>query len=170
MPIADTLGALDDLVAAGKVREIGCSNFTVEQLREAAGATKPGSAAFASVQNHFSLFHRTAEAPVVAECARTGLAFLPYFPLANGLLTGKAPCGRARAGGAAGRLAARPGAARRGEPGQGRAADGLRRGARPHDPRARLRLAAAHGAIASVIAGATTRRRRSRRTRRRAGG
>lgn len=86
-PIADTLGALDELVRAGKVREIGCSNFTVEQLREAEAAA--GMAKFVSVQNDFSLFKRDAERDVLPECARTGLAFLPFYPLANGLLTGK---------------------------------------------------------------------------------
>jgi aryl-alcohol dehydrogenase-like predicted oxidoreductase len=88
-PIADTLGALDDLVKAGKVREIGCSNFAAAQLREAAAATAPGSARFASVQNHYSLMHREPEAEVLPECERLGVAFIPYFPLANGLLSGK---------------------------------------------------------------------------------
>ena len=87
-PIADTLGALDELVRAGKVREIGCSNFSVEQLREAEAAAA-GKANFVSVQNDFSLLKRDAERDVLPECARSGLAFLPFFPLANGLLTGK---------------------------------------------------------------------------------
>ena len=87
-PIADTLGALNDLVREGKVREIGCSNFSVEQLREAEQAAGAG-ARFVSVQNEYSLFHRDPEQGVLAECERQGLAFLPYFPLANGLLTGK---------------------------------------------------------------------------------
>jgi aryl-alcohol dehydrogenase-like predicted oxidoreductase len=89
VPIADTLGALDDLVAAGKVREIGCSNFSVAQLREAASAAAPGAARFVSVQNEYSLVHREAEAEVLPECERLGLAFIPFFPLASGLLTGK---------------------------------------------------------------------------------
>jgi aryl-alcohol dehydrogenase-like predicted oxidoreductase len=88
-PIADTLGALDELVRAGKVREIGCSNFSVEQLREAAQVAGPGAARFVSVQNQYSLIHRVPEAEVLPECVRTGLAFIPYFPVANGLLTGK---------------------------------------------------------------------------------
>ncbi|HKW10636.1 MAG TPA: aldo/keto reductase [Gemmatimonadaceae bacterium] len=88
-PIADTLGALDELVRAGKVKEIGCSNFSAEQLREAARLTRPGNARFVSVQNEYSLIHRDAEADVLPECERSGVAFLPYFPLANGLLTGK---------------------------------------------------------------------------------
>ena len=89
VPIADTLGALDELVKAGKVREIGCSNFSVEQLRGAERATPAGHARFVSVQNEYSLLHREPEQGVLAECERQKLAFLPYFPLANGLLTGK---------------------------------------------------------------------------------
>jgi len=88
-PITDTLGALDELVRAGKVREIGCSNFSVAQIREAADASQ-GRAQFVSVQNEFSLFHREPETNgVLPECERRRLAFLPYFPLASGLLTGK---------------------------------------------------------------------------------
>jgi aryl-alcohol dehydrogenase-like predicted oxidoreductase len=88
-PIPDTLGALDQLVRAGKVLEIGCSNFSARQIREAADAAK-GGAHFVSVQNEFSLFHRDPENDgVLAECEARGLAFLPYFPLASGLLTGK---------------------------------------------------------------------------------
>jgi aryl-alcohol dehydrogenase-like predicted oxidoreductase len=85
-PIAETLGALHELVKAGKVREIGCSNFSAEQLREAAQVQGPR---FASVQNNYSLLHREPEAEVLPECARLGIGLLPYFPLANGLLTGK---------------------------------------------------------------------------------
>jgi aryl-alcohol dehydrogenase-like predicted oxidoreductase len=88
-PIADTLGALNDLVQAGKVREIGCSNFSVQQLQDAERAVKSGAARFVSVQNHYSMLHREPEEGVLAECERQGLAFLPYFPLENGLLTGK---------------------------------------------------------------------------------
>jgi len=87
VPIADTLGALDELVRAGKVREIGCSNFSAAQLDEAQAAA-PG-ARFASVQNEYSIVQREPEQEVLAACARLGLAFLPYFPLASGLLTGK---------------------------------------------------------------------------------
>jgi aryl-alcohol dehydrogenase-like predicted oxidoreductase len=89
VPIADTLGALSALVQAGKVREIGCSNFSAEQLREAEAAVQPGAARFVSVQNHYHLLHHEPEAEVLTECERLGLAFLPYFPLASGLLTGK---------------------------------------------------------------------------------
>ena len=87
-PIADTMGALDELVRQGKVREIGCSNFSVTQIREAAAAVQ-GGANFVSVQNELHLIHREALSDVLPECAARGLAFLPYFPLASGLLTGK---------------------------------------------------------------------------------
>jgi aryl-alcohol dehydrogenase-like predicted oxidoreductase len=86
-PIAETLQALNDAVKAGKVREIGCSNFSGEQMQAASAA--PGPKRFASVQNEYSLMKREPETDVLPECARTGVAFLPYFPLANGLLTGK---------------------------------------------------------------------------------
>jgi aryl-alcohol dehydrogenase-like predicted oxidoreductase len=88
-PIADTLAALDDCVRTGKVLEIGCSNFTVAQLREAEAAVVGQAARFVSVQNEFSLLRRSAAHDVLAECERTGLAFVPYFPLASGVLTGK---------------------------------------------------------------------------------
>jgi aryl-alcohol dehydrogenase-like predicted oxidoreductase len=89
VPIAETIGALDDLVRAGKVREIGCSNFSVPQLQEARAAAMPRLASFVSVQNEYSLLNREAEHEVLPECERLGVAFLPYFPLASGLLTGK---------------------------------------------------------------------------------
>ena len=89
VPIAETLGALNELVRAGKVREIGCSNFSAAQLGEAAVAGPPGAARFASVQNEYSLLHRDPEQDVLPQCAALGLTFLPYFPLASGLLTGK---------------------------------------------------------------------------------
>ncbi len=90
VPVADTLGALNELVKAGKVREIGSSNFTSAQIREADAIVRPGAARFASVQNNYSMLHREPEEEgVIAECRRLGIALLPYFPLANGLLTGK---------------------------------------------------------------------------------
>ncbi|HET8648593.1 MAG TPA: aldo/keto reductase [Gemmatimonadales bacterium] len=89
VPIADTLGALNDLVQAGKVREIGCSNFSAAQLDEATAAVAPGAARFVSVQNEYSLLHREPEAEVLPACRQLGIAFIPYFPLASGLLTGK---------------------------------------------------------------------------------
>src|SRR5215217_7705146 len=89
VPIEDTLGALDELVRAGKVREIGCSNFSAEQLRAAEGAARDGAARFVSVQNEYSVLHREPERDVLSECERLGIAFIPYFPLVSGLLTGK---------------------------------------------------------------------------------
>jgi aryl-alcohol dehydrogenase-like predicted oxidoreductase len=95
-PIADTLGALDELVRAGKVREIGCSNFSVEQLREAEAAAGEGAARFVSVQNEYNLFVREPEEDgVLAESVRQGLAFIPYSPLESGVLTGKYRTGEA---------------------------------------------------------------------------
>jgi aryl-alcohol dehydrogenase-like predicted oxidoreductase len=94
VPIEDTLGALNELVRAGKVCEIGCSNFSVEQLRAAEAAVHAGAARFVSLQNEYSLLHREPERDVIPECVRAGIAFLPYFPLASGLLTGKYRRGR----------------------------------------------------------------------------
>jgi aryl-alcohol dehydrogenase-like predicted oxidoreductase len=88
-PIADTLGALNELVQAGKVREIGCSNFSANELREAEAATEDGAARFVSVQNEYNLFFRDPEDGVLAESIRQGLAFIPYSPLESGVLTGK---------------------------------------------------------------------------------
>ena len=93
-PIADTLGALAELVKAGKVREIGCSNFSADQLQEAEKAAGDGPR-FVSVQNHYNLLNRGDEAEVLPECERLGIAYLPYFPLASGLLTGKYRRGQA---------------------------------------------------------------------------
>jgi aryl-alcohol dehydrogenase-like predicted oxidoreductase len=89
VPIDETLAALGNLVKAGKVREIGCSNFSPEQLQAAETAVKAGAARFVSVQNQYSLLHREPEVGVLPACEQLGLSFLPYFPLANGLLTGK---------------------------------------------------------------------------------
>lgn len=86
-PIGETMEALNEAVRAGKVREIGCSNFSVEEMRAARATNQRHQ--FASIQNEYSLMKRDAEAGVLPECAETGVGFLPYFPLANGLLTGK---------------------------------------------------------------------------------
>ena len=83
-PIAETLGAMHELVEAGKVRHLGVSNMDAAQLREAAAA-----APVAVVQNRYSLLERGAEDDVLPACAELGIGFVPYFPLASGLLTGK---------------------------------------------------------------------------------
>ncbi len=89
-PVEETLGALDELVRAGKVVAIGNSNFSGEQIDETERIARArGSARFDCAQNHYSLLHREAEAEVLPACERNGLAFLPYFPLASGMLTGK---------------------------------------------------------------------------------
>ena len=93
-PIADTLGAMDEAVRAGKVREIGCSNFSAEQLAEASASAPAGHARFVSVQNQYSILCRTPEQDVLDRCQRDGLVFLPYYPLARGLLTGKYRAGQ----------------------------------------------------------------------------
>jgi aryl-alcohol dehydrogenase-like predicted oxidoreductase len=89
VPIAETLGVLDELVKAGKVREIGSSNFSADQIRQSEEVLPEGAARFVSVQNEYSLIEREPESGVLAECERRGVAFIPYFPLASGLLTGK---------------------------------------------------------------------------------
>jgi len=90
VPIDETLGALNELVVAGKVRQIGNSNFSAEQIAEAdAVARDHGWARFASAQNQLSLISTGARHRVLPACIEHGLAFLPYFPLASGLLTGK---------------------------------------------------------------------------------
>jgi aryl-alcohol dehydrogenase-like predicted oxidoreductase len=89
-PVEETLGALTELVEAGKVREIGCSNFTADLLREAEAISRTnGRARFVAVENEYSLLRREAEEDVLPLCLEYGIAFLPYFPLASGLLTGR---------------------------------------------------------------------------------
>ncbi|WP_036373079.1 aldo/keto reductase [Micromonospora sp. ATCC 39149] len=157
-PIDETLAALDDLVRAGKVRYLGNSNFAGWQIADADWvSSSSGRARFVSAQNHYSLLERGVEAEVIPACERFGLGMLPFFPLANGLLTGKykrgeaAPTGSRLSGGGryAERLAAAPWdtieaveayAAERGLTMLQVAIGGL----------------AARPAVASVIAGATT--------------
>jgi aryl-alcohol dehydrogenase-like predicted oxidoreductase len=89
-PIAETLGALDELVRTGKVRALGCSNFSAEQLAEANRvAGELGTARFTVLQNHYNLLRRDDDADVLPLCRELGVAYVPYFPLASGLLTGK---------------------------------------------------------------------------------
>jgi aryl-alcohol dehydrogenase-like predicted oxidoreductase len=96
VPIEETLGALDQLVREGKVREIGNSNFSGEQIDEASATSGAKSVArFVSAQNHFNLLHREPLDAVVPAADKHGLGILPYFPLASGLLTGKYTRGEA---------------------------------------------------------------------------
>jgi aryl-alcohol dehydrogenase-like predicted oxidoreductase len=94
-PVAETLGVLEELRQAGKIREIGCTAFSAAQLDEADDAAQgaaegSGVHRFASIQNHYSLLTRDPETDGVLDvCARRGIAFVPYFPLESGLLTGK---------------------------------------------------------------------------------
>lgn len=89
-PIEETLRALDDLVRAGKVRYVGHSNRAGWQIAQAEYVARElGVERFVSVQNHYNLLDRRAELEVVPAAAEFGLGVLPYFPLANGLLTGK---------------------------------------------------------------------------------
>ena len=106
-PVAETLAALGELVQAGKIRYIGHSNFSGWQIAEAALlARELGAVPFISAQNHWSLLERQAEAEVVPAARHFGLGVLPYFPLANGLLTGKIRRGHSVPEGS--RLAGRP--------------------------------------------------------------
>jgi aryl-alcohol dehydrogenase-like predicted oxidoreductase len=96
VPIQETLGALDELVRVGKVREIGCSNFGSGRLREASDAAEARDlAAFRTVQNRYSVLHRGPEEKVVPACQSLGVALIPYFPLESGLLSGKFRRGQA---------------------------------------------------------------------------
>ncbi|MGW1776111.1 aldo/keto reductase [Streptomyces sp. NPDC002104] len=90
VPVAETLAALTELVTEGKIRYIGHSNFSGWQLAEAAHvARETGAAPFVSAQNEWSLLQRSAERELVPAALHYGVGVLPYFPLANGLLTGK---------------------------------------------------------------------------------
>jgi aryl-alcohol dehydrogenase-like predicted oxidoreductase len=105
-PIAETLEALDGLVRGGTVRAIGASNFSAEEIEAAdTVARERGLVRFTAVQNEYSLLVREPERDVLPTCERLGLGFVPYFPLARGLLTGKYRRGQPAPGGT--RLASR---------------------------------------------------------------
>ena len=98
-PIDETLSALEDLVTSGKVRYIGHSNRAGWQIAEAEFVARArGGVRFISSQNHYNLLDRRAELEVTPAAEAYGLGVLPYFPLANGLLTGKYSAGRAPEG------------------------------------------------------------------------
>jgi aryl-alcohol dehydrogenase-like predicted oxidoreductase len=106
-PIEETLGALNELVDEGTVRFIGSSNLSAAQIEEADRiAAEHGWTRFVSAQNEYSLLQRGVEDELLPVCERLGIGFLPYFPLASGLLTGKYRRGEAPPEGT--RLAGRP--------------------------------------------------------------
>ena len=89
-PIEETLKVLSDLISQGKVRYIGCSNFKAWQLCEAVWTARAsGLASFASVQPRYSMMEREVESELTPFCESYGVGILPYYPLANGFLTGK---------------------------------------------------------------------------------
>jgi aryl-alcohol dehydrogenase-like predicted oxidoreductase len=142
-PIDETLRALDDLVRDGKVLYLGNSNFSGWQIADADWTSKTqGLERFVSAQNNYSLLERNVEREVLPACEQFGLGFLPFFPLASGLLSGKYSRGEAPPEGT--RLAAwgpRGAAAlERQELRQDREVGGLGAGQRPHHPGTRLRL------------------------------
>jgi aryl-alcohol dehydrogenase-like predicted oxidoreductase len=85
-PLAETIGALDELVREGKIRAYGTSNYSPAKLEEAAALAQ---GAYVSEQSEYSWLEREAERELLPTCERLGLGFIPYFPLASGLLTGK---------------------------------------------------------------------------------
>jgi len=157
-PIAATLEALDELVQAGKVRAIACSNFAGWQLADADWTARTrGFAHFVAVENRYSLLDRGVEREVVPACRRFGLSLIPYSPLGNGLLTGKYRRGEPPPQGS--RLAGHPRGAEALTDRNfdvvdavGRVAD--RHGATP--TAVALGWLAAQPGVASVIAGATS--------------
>jgi aryl-alcohol dehydrogenase-like predicted oxidoreductase len=85
-PLAETVGALDELVREGKIRAYGSSNYSAERIEQAASLARE---AYVSEQSEYSWLEREAERELLPTCERLGLGFIPYFPLASGLLTGK---------------------------------------------------------------------------------
>ncbi len=153
-PMEETLGALNELVDEGKVRFIGSSNFSAEQVEEADRiARERGWARFVSAQNEYSLLEREAEDELLPACERLAIGVLPYFPLADGLLTGKYRRGKDAPEGS--RLSGKP------ERLKGEVFDRLEALERYAEERGRGLLDVAIGglaaqpAISSVIAGAT---------------
>lgn len=94
-PIVETLRALDDLSSAGKIRYFGCSNFAAWQVCESIWSSRElGISTFSSVQPHYSMLERAIEWELIPFCEKYGMGVLPYYPLANGFLTGKYRKGR----------------------------------------------------------------------------
>lgn len=98
-PIEETLRGLDDLVRSGKVRYVGCSNYSAAQVIEAQWAARHHNLnAFVSCQDEYNLLKRDLDGERLGVMQRYGLGLLPFFPLASGLLTGKHKRGAAAAG------------------------------------------------------------------------
>lgn len=155
-PMLETLEALSELVAEGKVRYLGSSNLTAWQVTDAHWLARTHrTQRFVSAQNEYSLYNRVAEQELVPACAAAGVGVLPFFPLAYGLLTGKYRRGEQAPQGT--RLAA-PGQARRLEHADWDRIEALQAFADERDI-SLLELAvsglAAQPAVASVISGAT---------------
>ena len=104
-PVSDTMGALEDLVTAGKIRYYGCSYYSGAQMREAVDeAKRSGLKGFVTAQNAWNMLDRGIESALIPVCETHGISLLPYYPIAKGLLTGKyqrgsmAPAGSRLAG------------------------------------------------------------------------
>ena len=104
-PVLDTMGALEDLVSAGKIRFYGCSYYSGAQMQEAADAAKKaGLKGFVTAQNAWNMLEREIEVDLIPVCETNGIGLLPYYPIARGLLSGKyrrgstAPAGSRLAG------------------------------------------------------------------------
>jgi aryl-alcohol dehydrogenase (NADP+) len=90
VPIEETLEALDDIVRAGKVRYIGCSNHLAYQVARALGRSDArGWARFVSVQPRYNLLYREIERELLPLCAEEGVGVIPYNPIGGGMLSGK---------------------------------------------------------------------------------
>jgi aryl-alcohol dehydrogenase-like predicted oxidoreductase len=156
-PIEETMRALDDVVRAGKVRYIGCSNFAGWQVVESQWVARTEHLSpFVSAQNQYNLLDRRIERELVPACDKYGLGILPYFPLASGFLTGKYEEGKPAPEGT--RLAAMPGSERFLNDANFATLSGLR-GFAESKGRSMLELAigwlASQPHVGSVIAGAT---------------
>ncbi len=88
-PLDETFGALSELVAEGKVRAVGTSNYAPATVEQASKLAQSLELPYVSEQAHYSWLERDAEHELLETCERLGLGFIPYFPLASGLLTGK---------------------------------------------------------------------------------
>ncbi len=153
-PVEETLDALDDLVRSGKVRYVGASNMAGWQIGEAEFTSRArGSVRFISVQNQYNLLHRYAETEVIPAAAAYGVGVLPYYPLANGLLTGKYSDGHAPQGSRLAHL--RPALLTNANLDQLQAFDAFARERNLEPVEVAFSWLASRPAVSSIIAGAT---------------